>query len=390
MRPLFTTLILGTVLLFAAGCDNGTDPGTDPLITIENIIIEEGDAAGKIVFTAVLRSVSDESVSVEYRTADNTAIAGEDYEETSGILTIAAGDSEGIIEVPLIDDDIREADEKFSLLLENPLNALVPVNPGIGTILNDDFGFNFGGYESPLTYTGYTLAWQDEFDGTALDANTWTHETGTGNDGWGNFELQHYRPENTAVEGGNLVITAKEESFNGSDYTSSRIVTQSKEEFQYGRVDIRAVLPEGQGLWPALWMLGANFSSVGWPRCGEIDIMEMVGGAGKENEVHGTVHWDNAGSYASFGGSKTKSGGTFSDEYHVFSIIWDEGFIRWLVDDVQYHVIDTSPAGLSEFREKFFFIFNVAVGGNWPGAPDGTTTFPQEMVVDYVRVFDKN
>lgn len=390
MRPLVTTICIALTVLFVAGCDNGQNPDSDPLITVENIILEEGDAGGKVVFTAVLRSVSDESVSVEYRTEDNTAIAGEDYEETTGILTISAGEMEGTIEVPLINDDIREADEKFNLILENPLNALVPVNPAVGTILNDDFTFNFGGYESPLTYTGYTLTWQDEFDGSELDANTWTHETGTGNDGWGNFELQYYRPENTAVEGGNLVITAKEESFNGSEYTSSRIVTQGKESFQYGRIDIRAVLPKGQGLWPALWMLGSNFSSVGWPNCGEIDIMEMVGGAGRENEVHGTVHWDNAGSYASFGGSTTKANGTFSDEYHVYSIIWDEGVIRWLVDDVQYHVIDTSPANLSEFRQDFFFIFNVAVGGNWPGSPDGTTTFPQEMIVDYVRVFDKN
>lgn len=388
MRPLATTLILGIVLLFAAGCDNGTDPGTDPMITIENIIIEEGDA--KIVFTAVMSAVSDESVSVEYRTVENTAIAGEDYEETSGILTIPAGEMEGIIEVVIIDDDVRETDEKFSLILENGLNAIAPTNPGIGTILNDDFGFNFGGFESPLTYTGYTLAWQDEFDGTELDASSWTHETGTGNNGWGNFELQYYRPENTAVEGGNLVITAKSESFNGSDYTSSRIISQGKREFQYGRVDIRAVLPEGQGMWPALWMLGANFSSVGWPKCGEIDIMEMVGGDGRENTVLGTAHWDNAGSNASYGGNKTKATGTFSEAYHVFSIVWNENDIRWLVDDVQFHVIAISGDELSEFREKFFFIFNIAVGGTLPGSPDGTTTFPQEMVVDYVRVFDKN
>lgn len=390
MRPLFSTLVTGVALLFLTGCDNGQNPDTDPLITIENIILEEGDAAGKIVFKAVLRSTSEESVSVEYRTVDNTAIAGEDYEETTGILTIPAGETEGTIEVPLINDDIREADEKFNLILENPLNALVPINPAVATILNDDFTFNFSGFESPLTYTGYTLAWQDEFDGTALDANTWTHETGTGSNGWGNNELQYYRPENTSVEGGNLVITAKKESFNGSEYTSSRIITQGKQEFKYGRIDIRAVLPEGQGMWPALWMLGSNFSSVGWPRCGEIDIMEMVGGQERENEVHGTVHWDNAGSYASFGGSKKKTTGTLSEAYHVYSIIWDEGAIRWLLDDVQYHVIDISPADLSEFRAEFFFIFNVAVGGNWPGSPDGTTTFPQEMIVDYVRVFDKN
>lgn len=390
MRPLLATLTTGLALLFLTGCDNGTDPVTDPLITIENVSIEEGDTGGKIVFTAVLRSVTDLPVSVEYRTADKAAIAGEDYEATSGMLTIAAGETEGTIEVLLINDDDREEDETFNLILENPVNSKVPINPAVGVILNDDFGFNFAGYESPLTYTGYTLNWQDEFDGTSLDEATWTYETGTGDNGWGNFEQQHYRRENAGVESGNLVITAKEESFEQSDYTSARIITQGKQEFKFGRIDIRAVLPQGQGLWPALWMLGSNFASVGWPSCGEIDIMEMVGGSGRENKVLGTVHWDNAGSYASFGGTKTKANGTFSDEYHVFSIIWDENLIRWLVDDVQFHAIDIKPADLSEFRQDYFFIFNVAVGGTLPGNTDGTATFPQEMIVDYVRVFDKN
>jgi len=134
-------------------------------------------------------------------------------------------------------------------------------------------------------------------------------------------------------------------------------------------------------------MLGSNFPEVGWPGCGEIDIVEMVGGQGRENTIHGTVHWDNAGSYASYGGSNTMETGTFNDEFHVFSIIWDETEIRWLVDDEQYHVIDITPEELNEFQKEFFFIFNVAVGGNWPGAPDGNTVFPQWMVVDYVRVF---
>jgi beta-glucanase (GH16 family) len=162
-----------------------------------------------------------------------------------------------------------------------------------------------------------------------------------------------------------------------------------KKEFKYGRVDIRAALPKGQGIWPALWMLGSNFSDVGWPMCGEIDIMELVGGDGKDNIVHGTTHWDNNGSYANYGGSYRLPTGIFNDEFHVFTIIWDESKIAWLVDDKQYHSIDISPAALSEFRQEFFFIFNVAVGGNWPGSPDGTTEFPQRMIVDYVRVFQQ-
>jgi beta-glucanase (GH16 family) len=147
-------------------------------------------------------------------------------------------------------------------------------------------------------------------------------------------------------------------------------------------------LPKGQGIWPALWMLGKNINAVGWPKCGEVDIMEMVGGAGKDNVLYGTAHWDNNNSHASYGGNTKLATGIFNDEFHVFSIVWDAKKIIWYLDGVQFHVIDTTPEGLSEFQEEFFLIFNVAVGGQWPGSPDGTTILPQQMIVDYVRVFN--
>lgn len=259
-------------------------------------------------------------------------------------------------------------------------------DPGTGT---PSIAIPTGGATSPLSRSGYTLLWNDEFDGTALNAANWTHELGTGTDGWGNAELQYYRPNNTTLQDGHLIITAKEESIEGSNYTSSRIISQNKFDFQYGRVDIRAALPEGKGMWPALWMLGSNFASVGWPQCGEIDIMEKVGGPGLENEIHGTVHWQAETAYANFGGSVNLSSNTTS-QFHVYSVEWTATEIRWFVDDVQYHVIDTRPGHLDEFRRNFFFILNVAVGGRWPGSPDATTTFPQHMFVDYVRVFQEN
>lgn len=241
------------------------------------------------------------------------------------------------------------------------------------------------GYSAPLSYPGMTLIWKDEFDGNTLNTSNWRHEIG-GN-GWGNNELQYYQEQNTLVENGLLVIKAKIESVSGKNYTSSRIITQDKRAFKYGRVDIRARLPKGKGIWPALWMLGSSISTVGWPKCGEIDIMEMIGGTGNDNKVYGTVHWDNAGSYASYGGNKSLSSGLFADEFHVFSIVWDASSITWYLDGVKYHVIDITPDGLSELREEAFFIINVAVGGNWPGSPDGLTKFPQFMAVDYIRVF---
>lgn len=251
-----------------------------------------------------------------------------------------------------------------------------------------------GGYTTPESYPGMTLIWQDEFGGADLNTDDWNYEIGTGSNGWGNNELQYYREQNTSVNDGYLIIEARKENFGGRSYTSSRLTTQDKFEFQYGRVDIRAALPYGQGIWPALWMLGENFSTVGWPFCGEIDIMEMVGGGeGRDDTVHGTLHWDNAGQYACTceqGNSYTLSSGIFNDEFHVFSIVWDANSITWMVDDQEYKTVDITPANLSEFRNSFFFIFNVAVGGNWPGSPNDATVFPQRMLVDYVRVFQPN
>jgi hypothetical protein len=249
------------------------------------------------------------------------------------------------------------------------------------------------GYFTPLQYDGYDLVWNDEFDGNSLNTAYWTHEIGDGCPnlcGWGNNEQQYYRSENTTVAEDVLTIEARSENFGGRNFTSSRIKTQNRQTFQYGRVDIRALLPRGQGMWPALWMLGNNIPAVGWPQCGEIDIMELVGGGqGKDNRVHGTLHWDYDG-HVQAGGAYTLASGDFADEYHVFTILWDEFSVRWLVNDVEYHTIDITPSHMSEFHQEFFFIFNVAVGGNWPGNPDNSTIFPQQMKVDYIRVFQKN
>lgn len=245
------------------------------------------------------------------------------------------------------------------------------------------------GYSTPLYYEGYELVWHDEFQGNTINPDYWVFETGNGCPhlcGWGNNESQYYLPQNAWVSDGILTIEARRENIEGFQYTSTRMKTQGKKSFRYGRIDIRALLPKGQGIWPALWMLGNDITSVGWPSCGEIDIMEMIGGSGRENQIHGTLHWNNQG-HVHTGGSYTLPTGTFADEYHVFSIIWDQTSIKWLVNDIPYHEINITPSHMTEFHQEFFFIFNVAVGGNWPGYPDGTTVFPQQMKVDYIRVF---
>ena len=246
------------------------------------------------------------------------------------------------------------------------------------------------GYSSPLSYPGYNLVWQDEFNGNSL-GEEWTHEVGNGNWGWGNNELQYYKASNTVFDKGCLVINAKEETTGSFNYTSSRLKTQGKKSFKYGRIDIRAALPFGQGIWPALWMLGENITSVGWPSCGEIDIMEMIGGATPnqgDERVHGTGHWSSNGNHAYTGGSiVVPNGSSYQNEFHVYSIIWDASAIKWYRDDVLYYTLDITGSDKTEFHEPMFFLMNVAVGGQWPGNPNASTVFPQRMAVDYIRVF---
>jgi hypothetical protein len=258
----------------------------------------------------------------------------------------------------------------------------------INVIINQgQTGAPTSGYSSPLSYPGYTLVWNDEFTGTSL-SNDWVFDIGTGSGGWGNNELQYYTNQNATVSNGLLEIKAKAENFNAQQFTSTRLKTQGKKSWKYGRIDVRAAVPFGKGIWPAIWMLGDNISSVGWPNCGEIDIMELIGGTGyNDRTVYGTAHWSDNGTHAQFGDNYSLTSGKFADEFHVFSVIWNQNSIKWLVDDIQYNEINISPAELSEFQENFFLILNVAVGGNWPGSPDGTTVFPQSMYVDYVRIF---
>jgi beta-glucanase (GH16 family) len=243
------------------------------------------------------------------------------------------------------------------------------------------------GYVSPENYPGMTLVWRDEFNGSSLDPMFWNFEEGNGTEGWGNQELQYYRKENTRVNSGYLTITAKKESFGGKEYTSSRITTEAKKDFLYGRIDFRAKLPKGQGIWPAFWALGANIRTTPWPFCGEIDIMEMVGGGpGKDNTAHGTVHYEDGG-HKYIGGSTTLTSGDFFDKFHVFSLVWTERSLKWYVDNNEFFTFDTTGASKDEFRRSYFLLINLAVGGNWPGAPSASTAFPQKYIVDYVRVF---
>ena len=239
----------------------------------------------------------------------------------------------------------------------------------------------------------WELVWSDEFDseaGEPISTDFWTCEVGGW--GWGNAQLEHNtdRIENVAHNGeGYLVITAHEEEYQGNDYTSGRCNTKDKVEFMFGRVEARINLPEGQGIWPAFWMLGADFPDVEWPDAGEIDIMEYVG---KEpRSVHGTLHGPG---YSGSGGLGMRYifDEPVAEEFHVFGIEWEPEVIRWTINGEVFHTMTPeSLYGMGEwvYDQKFFILINVAVGGNWPGSPDETTVFPQEMLVDWIRVYQR-
>jgi beta-glucanase (GH16 family) len=246
----------------------------------------------------------------------------------------------------------------------------------------------------------WTLSWSDEFDGPAgarVDGAKWVADTG--GDGWGNQEREYYTAgaENASLDGGGrLVITARAEPpdspyrcwYGTCRYTSARLKTKGKFEQTFGRFEARMRIPRGQGIWPAFWMLGADIDQVGWPRCGEIDVMENVGR--EPAIVHGTIHGPGYSGGSGIGGAYTLATGSFADDYHVFAVEWTPGQIRWLVDGNEYRRI--TPAGLPPgttwvFDRTFFMLMNIAVGGTWPGDPDASTVLPQQMLVDYVRVY---
>jgi len=241
--------------------------------------------------------------------------------------------------------------------------------------------------------------WSDEFDGpngAAVDSRKWSFDIG--GKGWGNHELETYttRTANAHLEGGSLVITALKESFKGHDnisrnFTSARILTKNKFTQTYGRFEARIKIPYGQGIWPAFWMLGDNIDVAGWPTCGEIDIMENIG---KEPSiVHGTFHGPGYSGAGGISGAYALTGGqNFSDDFHVFSLEWEPNVMRFYVDGVLYKTRKPAdlPAGaVWVFDHPFFIILNLAVGGDWPGNPDTTSVFPQQMLVDYVRVYQR-
>lgn len=232
---------------------------------------------------------------------------------------------------------------------------------------------------------GYNLVWSDEFNGDSIDYSKWGYDLG--GSGWGNNELEYYtdRRENSYVSNGVLHIRALKENYGGRSYTSARMLSKGKFEFNFGYIEARIALPSGMGIWPAFWMLGQNIDSVSWPACGEIDIIEAIN---TENKIYSTCHWQADGQHTQYG-QKT---GTFDIvNFHTYYLQWDSEYIRAGVDGRQHYekYIKDGTGQTYAFQKPFFFILNVAVGGNWPGFNIDDNQFPTEMQVDYIRVYKK-
>jgi len=258
-----------------------------------------------------------------------------------------------------------------------------------------DGGAADGGSNGDASRPGWTLIWSDEFNaanGTGADTTKWNLVNK--GDGFGNNELEFYtnRPANAYHDGnGFLVIKVIKESYMGREYTSARLESNGKFEHLYGRYEARLQLPRGQGIWPAFWMLGNDIGSASWPNCGEIDIMENIG---KEPSiVHGSLHGPGYSGGNPLGQAYTlPNGGKFADGFHVFAVEWEQNVVRFYVDDILYGTktpSDTPSGARWVYDHPFYLLLNVAVGGNWPGAPDATTVFPQTMLADYVRVYSR-
>ena len=396
IKPYCMLLLLAGLAACSKNSKGGaTSTGSQPSASVSGVTQDRAAQTGPFRFYINLSAASQQQVTVSYATADGTAKAGTDYTAASGTVTIPVGQTETYVDVQVTGDSLRQPNQTFFLNLSSPVNCTVGTSQATATIVNSDLTYlptDTTGYTTPASYPGYQLAWSDEFSGNTLNLQNWTFDIGN-NSGWGNQELEYYtsRVNNVFVSAGNLIIEADQESYQGSNYTSARIKTEGIQQFTYGRIDIRAKLPVAHGMWPALWMLGSNISTVPWPGCGETDIMELVGSA--PSQVTGSMHWQqSSGSEGTFNNNYDLSSGDFSQQFHVFSLLWQHDSVQFYVDDNLYvnGSIANVTSGTYPFNLPFFFIFNVAVGGDWPGAPDNTTIFPQRMFVDYVRVFQPN
>lgn len=339
------TLLLLCSFFAVSSCkkENKTPAGTAPSNLVVNAVVST-DGTGKVNFTATATNA------VSY-----------DFEFGNGAISTATN---GVVEY------------RYTLAGNNTYTVKVTAKSSAGLTVSTTIPVTVN-----VTVMAPVLVWSDEFNTDGLpDPTKWGYDLGAG--GWGNNEVQHYtsRAENAVVINGALKITLKKEAYSGSNYTSARLLTKDKYSFKYGRVEVKAKLPAGGGTWPAIWMLGNNIGTVGWPACGEIDIMEHVGN--QLNRIHGTLHYPGRSGGNADGNSRVITNA--STEFHIYSAEWSADFIKIFVDDQLIHSVANSSA--IPFNHNFFIIMNVAMGGNFGGVVDPAVT-TASMEVDYIRVY---
>jgi len=384
-------------LMFNIGCSKNSSENPEPnpvmqaTVSVNGGTLFENANSGRLQFEIRADEILTSAVSINYTISGLTAEPDKDFMASSGTVEIPVGSNSASIAVPIVDDEVNEINEKLMITLTEATNATIKTATAIGIIQDDDEPvYTQDGYETARSHFGYELEWSDEFDGTALDTDVFNYDLGDGCPdlcGWGNNELVVYtdQPEHIWLADGKMVIQATKEG--SSNFKAAKVHTKDKRSFQFGRIDVRAKMPEGQGIWPAIWMLGQNIDAVGWPACGEIDIMELVGHTPKV--THGTAHWGPQGGPNRSSGASFSLDEKFSERFHVFSLVWERDELLWYVDEMLMHrvTVSSTQGDLYPFNQAFYLIFNIAIGGNWPGNPDETTVFPQQMVVDYVRYF---
>ncbi|MBE7169274.1 MAG: family 16 glycosylhydrolase [Williamsia sp.] len=395
MKKLKAGLVFAAVTA-ALCCGKGNDADKQPLpaISIADRSMNEGNGGTtSMEFTVTLSNAYSAPVSVRYSTIDGTAKSGEDYTSVSSQLcTWQPGETQKKIAVSVVADDVKEGDDTFSVRLSSPENGTLIRQTAVGTIRNDDskVPFTNAGYDAPTSYPGYSLAWSEEFNGSVLDDKVWSYENGDGCPtlcGWGNNELENYtsRPDNLFFQDGKMIIEARQETLGGKNYTSARIKTQGKKGFKFGRIDIRAKLPAGKGIWPALWLMPQDNVYGVWPKSGEIDLMEAIGS--EPAKILGTLHYGPGPGSTNISRNYVLPAGTFNNEFHVFSMEWKQDQVKLYVDNNLFSTVSKADLGNNAYpyNETFYLIVNLAVGGNLPGSPDASTYFPQWFILDYIR-----
>lgn len=348
MRNFKIDILILAIFIIASSCKKPESEGANNKIAPTDLTINataSTNGTGEVAFTASATN----AVTYDYEFGNGVVQTG-----TNGTVTYQYNQS-GNYTVGVT------AISSSGLTLKKTANIQVTVNTG----------------------TGNNLVWSDEFNTPgAPDPAKWGYDIGTGSNGWGNAESQYYtnRSQNVIVEGGMLKIKALKENFGGSNYTSARILTKDKFDFRYGRVEVRAKVPSGVGTWPAIWMLGNNINTVGWPNCGEIDIMEHIGR--DLNKIYATLHYPGRSGGNANGASRMVN--TATTAFHVYGLEWTSSIIRMTVDGETVHTVANSSA--IPFNHNFFFILNVAMGGNFAGAIDPAVT-SATMEVDYIRVY---